>query len=111
MAKREGYISWDEFFMGAAMLCAERSKDPNTQVGACIVTMKTESYLLVTMASLLDVTIMCFPGTEAVTTLMILNISMFAMQSLMQFSTAVAEALQEAEFMLLSSPATNVQKQ
>ncbi len=37
MAKREGYISWDEFFMGAAMLCAERSKDPNTQVGACIV--------------------------------------------------------------------------
>ena len=37
MAKREGYISWDEFFMGAAVLCAERSKDPNTQVGACIV--------------------------------------------------------------------------
>ena len=37
MAKREGYISWDEFFMGAAMLCAKRSKDPNTQVGACIV--------------------------------------------------------------------------
>ena len=37
MAKREDFISWDEFFMGAAMLCAERSKDPNTQVGACIV--------------------------------------------------------------------------
>ena len=37
MAKRDSYISWDEFFMGAAMLCAERSKDPNTQVGACIV--------------------------------------------------------------------------
>ena len=37
MPKREGYISWDEFFMGAAMLCAKRSKDPNTQVGACIV--------------------------------------------------------------------------
>lgn len=37
MAKREGYISWDEFFMGAAVLCAKRSKDPNTQVGACIV--------------------------------------------------------------------------
>ena len=37
MAKREDYISWDEFFMGAAMLCAKRSKDPNTQVGACIV--------------------------------------------------------------------------
>jgi dCMP deaminase len=37
VGKREGFISWDEFFMGAAMLCAERSKDPNTQVGACIV--------------------------------------------------------------------------
>ena len=37
MSKREDYISWDEFFMGAAMLCAKRSKDPNTQVGACIV--------------------------------------------------------------------------
>ena len=37
MAKRNDYISWDEFFMGAAMLCAKRSKDPNTQVGACIV--------------------------------------------------------------------------
>lgn len=35
--KREGYISWDEYFMGVAMLSAERSKDPSTQVGACIV--------------------------------------------------------------------------
>lgn len=37
MAKREDYISWDEYFMGIAMLSAMRSKDPNTQVGACIV--------------------------------------------------------------------------
>ena len=37
MPKRDDYISWDEFFMGAAILCAKRSKDPNTQVGACIV--------------------------------------------------------------------------
>lgn len=37
MAKREGYISWDEYFMGIASLSAMRSKDPNTQVGACIV--------------------------------------------------------------------------
>lgn len=37
MEKREGYISWDEYFMGVAMLSAMRSKDPNTQVGACIV--------------------------------------------------------------------------
>ena len=35
--KREGYISWDEYFMGVAVLAAMRSKDPNTQVGACIV--------------------------------------------------------------------------
>ena len=35
--KREGYISWDEYFMGVALLAAMRSKDPNTQVGACIV--------------------------------------------------------------------------
>ncbi len=35
--KREGYISWDEYFMGVALLAAQRSKDPNTQVGACIV--------------------------------------------------------------------------
>ena len=37
MSKREDYISWDEYFMGVAMLSAARSKDPNTQVGACIV--------------------------------------------------------------------------
>ena len=35
--KRQDYISWDEYFMGVALLAAERSKDPNTQVGACIV--------------------------------------------------------------------------
>ncbi len=35
--KRNGYISWDEYFMGVALLAAERSKDPNTRVGACIV--------------------------------------------------------------------------
>ncbi len=35
--KRLDYISWDEYFMGIALLAANRSKDPNTQVGACIV--------------------------------------------------------------------------
>lgn len=35
--KREDYITWDEYFMGIALLSAERSKDPSTQVGACIV--------------------------------------------------------------------------
>ena len=35
--KRDGYISWDEYFMGVAKLSGMRSKDPNSQVGACIV--------------------------------------------------------------------------
>ena len=35
--KRQDYITWDEYFMGVAYLAAMRSKDPNTQVGACIV--------------------------------------------------------------------------
>lgn len=35
--KRSGYISWDMYFMGVSLLAAKRSKDPNTQVGACIV--------------------------------------------------------------------------
>lgn len=35
--KRKDYISWDEYFMGIAMLSVMRSKDPNSQVGACIV--------------------------------------------------------------------------
>lgn len=35
--KRSNYISWDEYFMGIALLAANRSKDPSTQVGACIV--------------------------------------------------------------------------
>lgn len=35
--KKKDYISWDEYFMGISLLSANRSKDPNTQVGACIV--------------------------------------------------------------------------
>ena len=35
--KRADYISWDEYFMGVAMLAGMRSKDPNSQVGCCIV--------------------------------------------------------------------------
>ena len=34
---RKDYISWDTYFMGVALLSSKRSKDPNTQVGACIV--------------------------------------------------------------------------
>lgn len=35
--KRSDYLSWDQYFMGIALLSAERSKDPSTSVGACIV--------------------------------------------------------------------------
>ena len=35
--KRTDYISWDEYFMGVSYLAGMRSKDPSTQVGACIV--------------------------------------------------------------------------
>ena len=37
MSKRTDYITWDEYFMGVALLSGRRSKDPSTQVGACIV--------------------------------------------------------------------------
>lgn len=42
MSKRQDYISWDEYFMGIALLSANRSKDPSTQVGACIVNSKNK---------------------------------------------------------------------
>lgn len=37
MDKKDDYITWDQYFMAIAKLSALRSKDPNTQVGACIV--------------------------------------------------------------------------
>lgn len=40
--KRRDYLSWDEYFMGVAMLSAMRSKDPNTQVGCCIVSQENK---------------------------------------------------------------------
>ena len=40
--KRKGYLSWDDYFMSIALLSAKRSKDPNTQVGACIVNSKNK---------------------------------------------------------------------
>ncbi len=42
IAKRQDYISWDEYFMGIAALSALRSKDPNSQVGACIVSQENK---------------------------------------------------------------------
>lgn len=37
VSKRQDYISWDEYFMGVSLLSGRRSKDPSTQVGACII--------------------------------------------------------------------------
>ncbi len=36
------WITWDEYFMGVAILSAYRSKDPSTKVGACIVNQKNK---------------------------------------------------------------------
>ena len=41
MKKREDHITWDEYFMGVSILASKRSKDPSTQVGACIVSGET----------------------------------------------------------------------
>ncbi len=38
--KRSDYINWDDYFMSIALLSAKRSKDPITQVGACVVSSK-----------------------------------------------------------------------
>lgn len=42
MGSRTDYISWDEYFMGVALLSGLRSKDPSTQVGACIVSQQNK---------------------------------------------------------------------
>lgn len=47
MDKRTDYISWDDYFMGLALLSAKRSKDPSSQVGACIVDSRTNRILSV----------------------------------------------------------------
>lgn len=40
--QRKNYISWDEYFMGIAVNSSMRSKDPSTQVGACIADMSNK---------------------------------------------------------------------
>ena len=47
MSKRKDYISWDDYFMGIALLSSLRSKDPSCQVGACIVDVETNRILSV----------------------------------------------------------------
>ena len=62
--KRQDYISWDEYFMGVAMLSGMRSKDPNTQVGACIVSQDNKILSMGITDSPKAVTTMNFPGRE-----------------------------------------------
>ncbi|MCD7451099.1 hypothetical protein HAX54_009547 [Datura stramonium] len=53
-SKRQGYLSWDDYFMAIAFLSAERSKDPNRQAGACLALDTMGSHVAVRMTS--------FPG-------------------------------------------------
>ena len=62
--KREDYISWDEYFMGVAMLSGMRSKDPNTQVGACIVSPDHKILSMGYNGFPSDVPMMSFHGRE-----------------------------------------------
>ena len=88
--KRKDYISWDEYFMGIATLSGMRSKDPNTQVGACIVNHENK------ILSLEAVQMMSFHGTEMVK---IISISIQLIVSLMRFLITEAEALIMPSFM------------
>ena len=79
MSKREDYISWDEYLMGIALLSAQRSKDPGTQVGACIVDRKTNRILSVAITAFpLAAQTMNFPGSVT-GSFWILNILMLYM--------------------------------
>ena len=62
--KRKDYISWDEYFMGIAMLSGMRSKDPNTQVGACIVDPEHKILSMGYNGFLLAAQMMSSPGPE-----------------------------------------------
>ena len=61
--KRADYISWDEYFMGVALLSGMRSKDPNTQVGCCIVS-QDNKILSMGYNGLQDVRMIVFRGRE-----------------------------------------------
>mgnify|MGYP000220074397 CR=1 FL=1 len=62
--KRVDYITWDEYFMGVAALSGRRSKDPSTQVGACIVSRITRSFLWAITVSQKAVQMMNFHGAR-----------------------------------------------
>lgn len=82
--KRTDYITWDEYFMGVALLSAKRSKDPNTQVGACLVNTEKESLVSVIMVFLVTLTMMFFRG-KMLKNYMIVNMRMSFMLRRTQF--------------------------
>ena len=67
--KRKDYISWDEYFMGVSVLSGMRSKDPNTQVGACIVGKDNRILSMGYNDSRMDAAMRIFRGTEKATRL------------------------------------------
>lgn len=86
MSKRTDYISWDEYFMGVALLSAKRSKDPSTQVGACIVNKKNK----IVGAGYNGLPAGCDDDTfpwEKTANFLKPSTRMYAMQSSMPFST------------------------
>ena len=82
--KSKDYISWDEYFMGVAVLSSMRSKDPNTKVGACIVNQNKRIVGIGYNGLPLDVMMMNILGNVKVNYL-ILSIHMLFMPNQMQF--------------------------
>ena len=62
--KRVDYITWDEYFMGVAALSGRRSKDPSTQVGACIVSQDNKILSMAITVSQKAVQMMNFHGAR-----------------------------------------------
>ena len=85
MSKRNGYISWDEYFMGVALLASQRSKDPSTQVGACIVNDDNRIMSVGYNGFPRAVAMTNFHGSVRAINLPLQNILMFATPSLMQY--------------------------
>ena len=104
--KRKDYISWDEYFMGVAKLSALRSKDPNTQVGACIVS-SDNKILSIIMDFQGAVQMMSFHGAGKVT-LWIINISTQLTVNLMPYLIIVEVRLMGQRCMSHCSLAMNV---
>ena len=81
--KSRSYISWDEYFMGVAVLSANR-KDPNTKVGACIVNPENALSVSAIMVFLMAAMMMFFLGVMKVIS-PILNTHMLFTLNLMRY--------------------------